>query len=145
MRNHATTWVLALTLILGELHTVPIFSDDPMKTENWILRSYKPMTESWNMYYLESQLIKPLYFLAFLLWKRNKVNITTIKAFLFAGVIDTGMYFYNFKDPLFFGSFYVWMAAIWFLVYHWGLIRKQSPKTWKKWINSNYLSHRIKR
>lgn len=114
-----TTWVLLLTLIIGELHALPIFSDDPMEAENWILRAYKPMTQSWNMYYLESQILKTLYFLAFLFWKPTKVNITTIRAFLYAGVLDTFMYFYNFKNPLFFGSFYVWMAIIWFMVYYW--------------------------
>lgn len=132
MRRNLTTWILCLTLAIGELHTLPFFSDDPNKQENWALKAYKPMTQKWNMYYLEMQLIVPLLFLAFFFWKPTKVNRTTIRAFLYAGVIDTIMYFYDFKDPMYFGSFYVWLAGIWFLVYFWnskgGILKHAFPK-----------------
>lgn len=130
MKNNLTTWILVLTLLLGELHTLPIFSD--IKVENWIWKAYKPMTQNWNMAFLEAQIKIPLYFLSFILWKPTKVNKTTIRTFFYAGILDLIMYLYNYKNPLFFGSFYVWMAGIWLLVYYWQLLLKKS----KKWIKT---------
>jgi hypothetical protein len=116
---------------------MPIFNDDPNKQENWGIRGYKPMTEKWNMYYLEMQLMVPVIFLAFYFWRPTKVNRTTVKAFIIAGLIDTFMYFYDFKDPMYFGSFYVWLLGIWFLVYYWKtergiLVKHLFPKRWIK-------------
>lgn len=93
------------------------------------------MTLSWNMYYLESQVIKVIYIVAFLFWRPTKVNITTLWTFVFSGILDTILYFYNFKDPVFFGSFYVWTALIWFLVYYWKTDRGVGAKTLfhKRW------------
>lgn len=135
MRKNLTTWIILLTLIIGEIHTLPFFSD--AKAENWILRAYKPMTQTWNMIYLEWQIKVPLYFLAFKFWKSNKINLTTVTAMLFAGLIDTIMYFYDFKKPLYFGSFYVWLALIWVLVYYWRtdkgiLVKTLFHQRWKK-------------
>lgn len=135
MRRNLFTWIMILTLVVGEIHS--FVSDSADSTENWIFRAYKPMTLSWNIKYLEGQILVPLYFIAFYFWKETKVNRTTIKTFVYFGIIDTIMYFYNFKNPLFFGSVYVWIAAIWFLVYYWKagkgiLVRRLLPKSWKK-------------
>ncbi len=135
MTRNAFTWIMVSTLIIGEVHSA--FPDTEASIQNWILRGYKPMTLSWNVAFLESQVIKVLYFVAFLFWKPTKVNFTTIRTFVIAGILDIVLYFYNFKDPLFFGSFYVWMAAIWFLVYNWKtdkgiVIKTLFPKRWQK-------------
>ncbi len=135
MRKNLTTWLIILTLLIGELHTLPFFSDE--KVENWILRAFKPMTQVWNMTYLEWQIKAPLYFLAFRFWRPNKINRTTITAMLFAGIVDTIMYFYDFKKPMYYGSFYVWLALFWFLVYYWRtdrgvVVKTLLPKRWQK-------------
>lgn len=139
MRKNMTTWVLLATILFGELHTLPMFSDDPLKLENWIWKAYKPMTQSWNMAYLEMQIKIPLYFFSFLLWKPTKVNKTTIRTFFYAGCLDVFLYLYNFKDPLFFGSFYVWMAAIWILVYYWSVLKEKVLKKRRKWNKTTFL------
>jgi hypothetical protein len=148
MKRNTFTWIMVGTLVLGELHSM--FPDTRESVQNWIFRGYKPMTLCWNLWYLESQVIRVLYFVAFLFWKPTKVNITTIRSFVLAGILDIALYFYNFKDPLFFGSFYVWMAAIWFLVYYWktskGIeIRQLFLKRWKRCIKLIHLFPFIKR
>lgn len=124
IRSHLTTWIICLTLFLGEVHTFSCFSDDA--PENWILTAYKPMPQKWNVQYLFSQIKVPLYFLSFIVWRPTKINRTTIRAMLYAGIIDTIMYFYDFKNPMFFGSFYVWVISIWFLVYYWNTDKGKS-------------------
>jgi len=94
------------------------------------------MTQKWNMQGLEQQVIVILYFVAFLAWRPTKINRTTIRAFIYAGVIDTIMYFYDYKKPLFFGSVYVWLVGVWLLVYFWNtekgiFIRHAFPKRYK--------------
>ncbi len=137
MRKNLFTWIMGLTLFVGEIHSLWFVTDDVNDKENWILRAYKPMTLSWNLKYLEGQILVPLYFIAFLFYRPTKVNRTTVRTFVYFGVIDTIMYFYDFKNPMFFGSVYAWILAIWFLVYYWKtdkgiLVKHLLPKRWTK-------------
>jgi len=136
MRKNMTTWLILVSLFIGELHSMSYFPDDEKRAENWIIKEYKPMTPKWNMQFLEAQILVPLYFFAFICWRPTKVNRTTIRAMAYMGVVDTFLYFYNFKNPLFFGSFYVWLFAMWILVYYWRsekgfLIKHLLPKRTK--------------
>lgn len=135
MRDNLTTFILFLSLLVGETHSTPFFSD--IKTENWIIRKYKPVTQQWNMQMVESKIMVSIYFLSFLVYRPTKINDTTIITFIYGGLLDTAWYFWNFNDPLFYGSYYVYLMLIWLLVYYWNEGVKQAiEKRTKRIINS---------
>lgn len=115
MRAYLTTFLLVLTLPIGELH---MLWEGDTRAENWILTVDRTMLIKWNMKYVEAQVIVILYFAAWWLWKPNKVNWTTVIAFFWLAIIDTCMYFYDYKTGDF-GKVYYWFVGIWFLVYKW--------------------------
>lgn len=113
MKRYLTTIILACTLFIGEFHT--IWNNDS-RVQNWIWRYDAPMSLAWNVKLAANQLIIILYFIAWILYVPNKVNRTTIVAFLLLSIVDTFLYFYNYKTEEF-GKVYVWFAFFYALVY----------------------------
>lgn len=113
MRRYASTFVLLLTLSIGEMHS---FWTGDTTTQNWILKTYRPMITAWNVKFVSIQACFILYFGAWLLYRENHVNRTTVKAFFWFAIFDTIVYFYNYKIRGF-GQAYYWFAAIWLLIY----------------------------
>lgn len=115
MRKYISSILLSLTLFIGEIHT--FWEKSFPKEQNWIIAKYVPMTVQWNIKYASMQLVVILYFLAFVLYVKNKVNRTTVLAFLILSILDTALYFYNFKTQSF-GSVYLWFAFFWIWMYY---------------------------
>lgn len=132
--RYATTWILLLTIALGEVHT---FWErrDPVY-ENWILFRYVPMTVQWNVKIAIDQLNYILYFIAAFYYGRypNRINKITIKTFIWFMVIDMGMHFYNYKT-FDYGYVYFLLALIWLTLYKWETVRRVFHKlklwSWK--------------
>ncbi len=105
--------ILAITLPVGELHT---YGSDT-KVSNWILTQYRPMPESWNLKFAMDEIVIILYFLAWMLWKSNVVNRTTVVAFFVLAIMDTLLYFYNYKLYAF-GNVYCWFIVLWGMIFY---------------------------
>lgn len=115
MREYVTTIILVMTLPIGEVHSYFV---NNTTVQNWIIAKEVPMLLHWNIKNVASQLSVIAYFVAWVLWRDNKVNKTTVKAFLWLAVMDTILYFYNYKTNGF-GSVYFWFAGFWLLSYYW--------------------------
>jgi hypothetical protein len=127
MKPYLTTILLILTLPLGELHT---FWSTDTEVHNWIWKVERPMTIGWNIKFAVAQVNLILYFLAWLLYVANRVNKTTVIAFLFLAILDTVFYFYDYKTGDY-GKLYFWFIGFWLIVFYWtrGAAR---IKTWKR-------------
>lgn len=128
MRKYATTLLMAATMPIGEIHT--FWEKSASQPVNWIISKYVPMPVQWNIKFVSDQLNMMLIMLAFFLYKgySNKVNDTTVLTFLIFSVVDTLMYFYNYKTYGY-GITYFGIASLWFLVY---FCLKRTKYTWNK-------------
>lgn len=107
------------TLPIGELHTYW----SSQRVENWIITEYRPMAESWNVYFVCQELIVIMYFVAWYFWQSNKINFATVISFILLAIMDMAMYFYNYKLGGF-GVVYFWFIGFWVVAYNWNLIKK---------------------
>lgn len=114
MRNWLSSIILALSLFVGELHT--FWAKDTM-VQNWIISEYRPMLIVWNVKFAIAEILPIMYFAAWILYRNNKVNRTTIWAFFWLAIFDTIVYFYNYKLHDF-GNIYFWFAAFWALSFY---------------------------
>lgn len=126
LRMYATTYVLLLTIYLGEVHTFWEKQNPPV-IQNWIWRKPTPMSIQWNVKQAVDQLNYILVFVAALLYRKNKVNRTTLKAFIFYCSVDTLMYFYNYKT-FDYGYVYLGVGTIWILMYFWKSLTQWLPR-----------------
>jgi hypothetical protein len=132
--KYITTYLLAATLLIGELHTfwgkgvisveqngkkVLLRDGLPVPKENWILFRSVPMTMQKNVKEAGSELIFILYFIAAWFFAKypNRVNKTTVLTFICFMVMDAAMYFVNFKT-WHYGYIYFVIALIWLYLYH---------------------------
>lgn len=126
MRKYLSGIILSLTIPLGELHT--LFRNNHT-VQNWIWHVYRPMTLDWNITQAVNELNSILYFLAWLLYVRNKANRAIIKGFFCLAIMDAIMYFCNYKTEDF-GSVYFWYAGFCLFFYK-GI-------DWFKWIYKHF-------
>lgn len=128
--KYLTTYLLASTLFIGELHT--FWESDPgLEKYNWIWTVQRPMSIQWNIKYLTDQVLPIIYFIAFFYYGKthNKVNKTTVLSFLIFVSIDTFMYFYNYKTEGYW-KMYLWIPVFWLIIYNWK--GKMSDKLWSQ-------------
>lgn len=118
MKKYLSSLILVLTLPIGELHS---YCSNTMN-QNWIIKAYRPMAVSWNMKFAMDEIVIVFYFLSWSAWKSNRINKTTVTSFLFLAIMDTLLYFYNFK-LWGFGSVYYWFIGFWLLAYFWKNIK----------------------
>lgn len=116
MRKYLTTILLAATFFISEIHT--FWESTSLTTQNWILRGYAPMTLQWNIKYAAMQANFIIWFVAWLLYVPNRVNKTMVVTMLVWAIVDTIMYFYNFKNYQY-GPVYLWLAAIFIASFFW--------------------------
>jgi len=124
MRKYGTTIVLAVIMLVAELHN--LFGD---VTQNWILQRYVPMGVAWNVKQAGLQLIYILYPLAAILYRRNRINYVTCLSFIWWGVLDTIMYFWNYKANMY-APVYLWVLLFWIVIYSWQEVFNKSK--WQK-------------
>lgn len=122
--KYLTTYLLAATILIGELHT--FWERSSLQVSNWIIFRYVPMSLQWNIKFAADELNPILYFIAFLLYGKypNRVNKTTVKTFIWFCTIDAGLYFLNWKT-FSYGYMYVALIIIWFVTYHWKYKKKR--------------------
>ena len=122
MRKYLTTMILGLTLLIGEIHV--FWERASTRPVNWIWNNPVPMSLQWNIKYVCLQLNYTLYFLSMLTYcgYDNRINRTTVVAFVLFSLVDTLMYFYNYKT-FGYSITYLTLLIIWILVYLW-----QTPK-----------------
>ena len=114
MRRFLTTIILVITLPLGELHS---YWAKDTRVQNWIIAVRRPMLISWNIKFVEMEVVVIMYFLAWTFYIKNRINKTTVEAFLILSIVDILFYFYNYKLGGF-GSAYLWFALIWLVIYY---------------------------
>lgn len=118
MRAIATTILLWLTLIVGELHTL---WENSSVNANWIISDYIPMTMQWNVKLLGDEVILVLLALAILMWKDNRINRTAVRVYLIYAILDFALYFYNYKQKGIYEWVYLMVIISWVLIYnHYG-------------------------
>lgn len=84
------------------------------QVSNWIYTHPMPMPLEWNIKLAMNQLSVITYFIAWLLWVPNKTNWATVRAFLLLAVLDTFLYFYNYKTNGY-APAYLWFIGFWLL------------------------------
>ena len=126
MRKYATSYILALTIMLGELHT--FWEKGEQHVENWIVEEYRPMTVQWNVKYAIDELNPILYFVAMFLFVPNRVNKTTVLSFILFASVDTLSYFYNYKTYGY-GWMYFLLVICWLIVY---FCMSRNKQKWNK-------------
>lgn len=75
------------------------------------------MPVSWNIKYACDEVVIILYFVAWLLYRTNRVNTTTVRVFLLLAIMDIILYFYDFKMHSF-GSVYFWFIGLWIFMFY---------------------------
>lgn len=109
MKKYLTTILLASTFFISEIHTY--WEKKPVVVENWIYKANKPMTVQWNVKYASMQVIYIIWFLAWIWYVPNKVNKAMVSTVFIWTILDTFMYFYNFKNYQY-GPVYLWVGII---------------------------------
>ncbi len=127
LKRHLSMIILIATIPVGELHNHFL---DNTEIQNWTIKQYKDawMPVSWNVKLAEQQLILIMYFVAWILYYPNKANKTTVWAFLFLAILDTVMYFWNYKSSKY-GSVYLWLLGFWLIVFFW---KQTTDYLWKR-------------
>lgn len=117
MKKYATTYILTLSLLIGELHTY--WEKGVQHVQNWIIARDVPMSIQWNVKLATDQLNYILYFIAAFYYGKtlNLVNKSTVLSFIALSVIDTCMYFYNYKTYGF-GIVYILYVCLWIIIFY---------------------------
>lgn len=115
MRKYASTFILGILMLLSELHT---FWKGDKRIVNWIWAIDRKMEIQWNVKYLVGEIWFIGIMAAWLLYVKNRINYTTIVAYLIWFICDLGMYFYNYKTGGYWKVYY-WIVPIWIITYLW--------------------------
>jgi|GEM_PF-3033726 len=116
MRKYLTTILLASTFLIAEIHT--FWERSSIAPVNWIYAREVPMSVQWNIKLAGLQLIYIIYGLALLCYVPNRVNRTTAITFTIFCVVDTALYFYNYKT-FNYGYVYFFVALFWLVLFYW--------------------------
>lgn len=114
MRKYLTSFLIALSFVVAELHC---FWINDTRVQNWILQRPTPMTIGWNVKHASDQLIWILVALSLLFYRPNRHNRTTVKVFVLWTIFDTCVYFVNFKTAGY-GAMYLWLIAAWVIIFY---------------------------
>lgn len=87
-------------------------------TENWIIFAHYPMSRDWNVKYATDQALWVIMGIALFAYRSNRVNRTSATVFLIWVIVDTVMYFCNYKQGPY-GIIYFALAGIWIFIYLW--------------------------
>lgn len=115
MGKYLTTVLLWASLIIGEAHT--FFEKSSTKPVNWIWTNPRPMSLQWNVKFVSMEICFLLFALAIVVYKRNRINVTTALTMTIFCSIDIVMYFVNYK-VYGFGTVYVLTLLIWIIIYN---------------------------
>lgn len=119
MKKYAVTILLWISLLYSEIHT--LFEGEPVKYENWIIAEYVPMPLQQNVKIATDEgwfiFIFAIMYVALVGGQNNRINRTTVKAFIWFCVMDAILYFYNYKGE-FYGFNYTFLMIVWILIYN---------------------------
>lgn len=71
----------------------------------------------WNVKYATDELWSILMVCAILVYKPNRINKTTVTAYLYFCIVDAGMYFHNYKLRDY-ESIYTFLLIAWVVIYN---------------------------
>lgn len=95
MRRYLSGLFIALIVFVAEIPAwIP---HDPSIQENWILYDYVPMSFAWNIRFVVSQLQFIFAAAALLVFTPSRFNTAAAFMFFCYCVLDSIMYFYNYK------------------------------------------------
>jgi hypothetical protein len=114
VRKYLTTLFIALSFLVSEAHT---FWHNTRDVQNWIICRYVPMELHWNIKYAGDQVVWILIAAALLTYIPNRVNKTSARIFLIWTIIDTLLYFINYKQGPY-GLAYFGLAGLWLVLYY---------------------------
>lgn len=114
MKTYATTLLLWLALLVGELHTL---WEDSTKEVNWILSEKVMMPIQWNVKYAGDELMGILVALSIVFYRGNRINNTAAKVFFLYYIADCVFYFYNFKREGY-DWIYTFLMISWIIIYN---------------------------
>lgn len=96
MRKWLPAVLIAACIIVAE---IPAFIPcDPDYLVSWNYKGYVPMSVAWNLKYLAGQLQFIFVAAALMLYTHSRVNKSAAVMFFVYCVLDTIMYFYNYKQ-----------------------------------------------
>lgn len=114
MRKYISSLLLAISLIVGEIHT--FWEGGAIRMQNWIYSVDRTMALQWNIKFASMQLQGILIAFAIYYFVKSKANTTAAASFVFFQFVDTYRYFYNYKLDGF-GWAYIAAAVFGFLYY----------------------------
>lgn len=114
IKPYYTTLLIWLSLLTGELHS--LWENSTAKA-NWILTEKREMLIEWNVKYATDELWFILMAWAMLLYKPNRINRTTVAAYLYFCIVDMCMYFYNYKREGY-AAIYTFLLIAWVIIYN---------------------------
>ncbi len=116
MRKYTTTIIIWASLLIGELHTL---WEKCTINQNWIISRKVMMPVQWNIKYATDELWFVLMGLAILWYQDNRINKTTVLAYIAFCIVDFLMYFWNYKQTGY-GAIYTFLLIAWILIYNYG-------------------------
>lgn len=121
MRQHLTTILFSLSLLVGEIHT--FWEGKTVVIQNWILNVYRPMAVQWNVKFVCMQATALLIAIGFYYYRSNRLNRTAVVSLVMYQIVDTLLYFYNYKLNGY-GWIYIGVVAFGIIYYNWQFKRK---------------------
>jgi len=114
MKRYATTLIIWGSLLLSELHTL---WEESTASANWILTKNIVMPLQWNVKYVTDEVWFVLIGLSIYYYQPNRINTTTVKAYVGFCIFDLLMYFYNYKQEGY-GWGYTLLLISWIIIYN---------------------------
>lgn len=120
MRRYATSLILWASLLVNEAHS--LFSTTgllKMYADKQIIVTGGSVTVQWYVWLIGNSLWGIMIAAAILFYRENKINRTSIKAYLLFCLIDFAMLFINFKQHDY-EAIYTFLMIGWVLIYNHG-------------------------
>jgi len=115
MRRYATTLIIWVSLIIGELHTLWRYNTEVV---NWTITKKVEIPLNWAVKWETDELWFILMGLAILYYIPNRINRATVLSFLIFCVGDWFLYHWDYKSQETYGWLYTILLISWILIYN---------------------------
>lgn len=122
MRRYATSLILWASLLVNEAHSL-------FTNAGAVVFHGQQMSAQWFVWLVGNSLWGVLMAGAILLYRENRVNRTTVRAYLLFCLADTAFLFINYKQSGY-EAIYTFLLIGWILIYNYGArIKRQGNIT----------------